>query len=197
MEETLLKALVWTNYKVFVLLCLIMPLILSIWGLIAKIPSIQKLLLIYWRVASLMVIAIYLFIPVWQVGYLVWFFGHIFVVISLWFWVDINDEIRDLPKSRFRLTLRSWRWAMTFYGTISSIVFIPFLRCSFSPDAKVEKFCRLWLEAPWEYKSIFHANSTPGFLGFLGMTGLIIYLISLVYFLTFRLIKQGRIALDK
>jgi len=197
MEEALLKALVWTNYKLFVFLCLIVPLIISIWALKAQIPSIQRLLVIFWRVASLMAIGIYLLIPVWQIGYLAWFLGHIFVVISLWFWVDINDEIRDLPKSPLRLTLRSWRWAMTFYGTISSMAFIPVLRCIFSPDAKVETFCRVWLEAPWEYKSIFHANSTPGFLGFLGMAGLVIYFIYLFYFLTFRLIKQGRIALEQ
>jgi len=197
MEETLLKALVWTNYKLFVLFCLIVPLILSGWALFVQIPSIQRLMVIYWRVASLMAIAIYLLIPVWQIGYLAWFFGHILVVISLWFWEDINDEIRDLPKSSLRLTLRSWRWAITFYGIISSIVYIPFLKCSFSPTASVEKMCRVWLEAPWTYKTIFHGNSTPGFLGFLGMMGLVIYLVSFVYFLTFKLIKQGRIALEQ
>lgn len=197
MEEALLKSLVWTNYKLFILLCLILPLMVSIWGLLAQIPSIQRLLVIFWRVASLMAIAIYLFIPVWQVGYLAWFFAHIFVVISLWFWVDINDEIRDLPKTALKFTVTAWRWAISFYGIISAIVFIPFLPCAFSPDASVEISCRVWLEAPWHFKTWFHPNATPGFLGFLGMTGLIIYGIYFFYFLTFRLIKQGRIALEQ
>ncbi|MBL1210000.1 DUF3177 family protein [Geminocystis sp. GBBB08] len=197
MEETLLKSLVWTNYKLFILFCLILPLILSIWGLFAQIPSIGRLLVIFWRVASLMAIAIYLLIPVWQVGYLAWFLAHIFVVISLWFWVDINDEIRDLPKTPLRLTVTIWRWAITFYGIISAIAFIPFLPCTFSADASVEISCRVWLEAPWHFKTWFHPNVTPGFLGFLGMTGLIIYSIYLFYFLSFRLIKQGRIALQQ
>ncbi|WP_373478599.1 DUF3177 family protein [Geminocystis sp.] len=197
MEETLLKALVWTNYKLFVVLCLIVPLILSIWGLVAQIPSIQRLLVIFWRVASLIAIAIYLLIPVWELGYVAWFLGHILVVISLWFWVDINDEIRDLAKTPLRFTFTVWRWATTFYGTISAIVFLPFLPCTISSDASVEKFCRVWLEAPWHYKSWFHPNATTGFIGFLGMMGLTIYLIYFVYFLTFRLIKQGRIALQQ
>lgn len=197
MEETLLKALVWTNYKLFVLICLIAPLILSVWAVKSGIPSIQRLLVIFWRVASLMMIAIYLFIPVWQLGYLAWFLAHILVPIGLWFWVDINDEIRDLPKIPIRLAVTVWRWATTFYATISAIAFLPSLRCLFAEKATEDILCRAWLEAPWQYKSWFHANATPGFLGFLGMSGLVIYLIYFVYFLTFRLIKQGRIAIEQ
>ncbi|AFZ47883.1 hypothetical protein Cyast_1930 [Cyanobacterium stanieri PCC 7202] len=197
MEDTLLRALVWTNYKLFLVFCLLFPLGLSVWSLFAKIPSIQRLLLIFWRVASLLAIAIYLFIPVWQLGYLAWFIGHILIVISLWFWVDINDEIQDLPKSPLRLLLTSWRWATSIYGILGAIAFTPFLRCTFSEDAAVEKVCRAWLEAPWHYKSWFHPNATTGFLGFLGMSGLIIYGIYLLYFLVFRLIKQGRIAIEQ
>ena len=197
MEETLLKALVWTNYKLFVLVCLIAPLILSVWAMKSGIPSIQRLLIIFWRVASLMMIAIYLFIPVWQVGYLVWFFAHLLVVISLWFWADINDVIHDLPKIPIRLGIVVWRWATTFYGLVSAIAFIPFLRCTFAEEASTEIACRAWLEAPWQYKSWFHPDATTGFLGFLGMSGLIIYLIYLVYFVSFRLIKQGRIAIEQ
>ncbi|WP_069789969.1 DUF3177 family protein [Cyanobacterium sp. IPPAS B-1200] len=197
MEDTLLRALVWTNYKLFLVFCLFFPLCLSIWGLFSNIASIQRLLLIFWRVASLLAIAIYLFIPVWQLGYLAWFVGHILIVISLWFWVDINDEIRDLPKSPLRLLLTSWRWATSIYGILGAIAFAPFLRCTFSEDAAVEKVCRAWLEAPWHYKSWFHPNATTGFLGFLGISGLIIYTIYLLYFLAFRLIKQGRIAIEQ
>jgi hypothetical protein len=197
MESNFLKGLVWLDYKLFVILCLIIPLVLTIWGIVAKIPSIQKLLLIFWRVASLLAISIYLLIPVWQLGYLAWFIGHIFVAISLWFWLDINDEIRDLRKSPLKLTVTAWRWATTVFCSLSAIAFIPFLHCSFSADAKVETACRIWLEAPWQYKAWFHPNASTGFLGFLGMSGLIIYTIYFLYFLVFRLIKQGRIALEQ
>ncbi len=197
MESNLIKGLVWLDYKLFVFLFLIVPVVLSIWGIKTQIPSIQRLLLIFWRVASLLAIAIYLFIPVWQLGYLAWFLGHIFVVISLWFWVDINDEIRDLPKSNLKVFVTAWRWAVSLFSTISAIAFIPFLRCAFVADAVQDSACLLWLEAPWQYKSWFHPNATTGFLGFLGMVGLIIYVIYFLYFLAFRLIKQGRIALEQ
>jgi hypothetical protein len=197
MESSLLKGLVWMDYKLFVLVCLIVPLFLSVWGLVAKIPSIQRLLLIFWRVASLLAIAIYLLIPVWQLGYLVWFIGHILVAISLWFWVDINDEIHDLPKSTLKLTVTAWRWATTVFCCLNAIAFMPFLRCTFVSDASIDSVCRAWLEAPWHYKMWFHPTATTGFLGFLGMSGLIIYGIYFLYFLVFRLIKQGRIALEQ
>ncbi len=197
MEEALFRVVAWTNYKLFVFICLICPLILSVWAMKSGIPSIQRLMVIFWRVASLMMIAIYLFIPVWQIGYLAWFVAHLFVVISLWFWADINDEIRDLPKIPIRLAIRVWRWATTFYGLAGAIVFIPFVRCAFADKASDELACRAWLELPWQYKDWFHSNATTGFLGFLGMSGLVIYLIYLAYFLTFRLIKQGRIALEQ
>jgi len=197
MDVTLLNGLVWMNYKLFVLLGLIIPLVLSIWAIAAKIPSIQRLLLIFWRVASLLAISIYLFIPVWQLGYLTWFLGHILVAISLWFWVDINDEIRDLPKSKLKLTVTAWRWATTVFSSLSAIAFIPFLRCTFIADVGNDSFCRVWLSAPWQYKQWFHPSATTGFVGFLGITGLIAYGIYFLYFLTFRLIKQGRIALEQ
>lgn len=196
MESSLLKGLVWMDYKLFVLICLIIPIALSVWSMVAKIPSIQRLLLIFWRVASLLPIAIYLLIPVWQLGYLAWFIGHIFVAISLWFWVDINDEIRDLPKSSLKLAVTAWRWATTVFSSLNAIAFIPFLPCTFASDA-TETACRVWLEAPWQYKAWFHPNATTGFLGFLGMSGLIVYAIYFLYFLAFRLIKQGRIALEQ
>ncbi len=197
MEETLLKALVWTNYKVFIIICLIAPVVLSGWAMKSGIPSIQRLMIIFWRVASLMMIAIYLFIPVWQWGYLAWFFAHILVVASLWFWADINDEIRDLPKMPIRMAIRVWRWAVTFYGVITAIAFVPFIRCTFATDASSEIACRAWLQAPWQYKEWFHPNATTGFLGFLGMSGLVIYLIYFTYFLSFRLIKEGRSAIGQ
>lgn len=197
MEETLLKSLAWTDSRLALLFSLLMPLGLIIWATLQKIPSIQSLLTIYWRVASLWLITVYLLIPVWQIGYLTGFAARILIPISLWFWVDINDEIRDLPKTKLKLAITTWRWAMTLYCILGAIVNSFFVRCAFSENAKSEIFCRVWLEVPWQYKDFMHPNATTGFVGFLGMTGLIAYIVYFCYFLLFRLIKQGRIALEQ
>lgn len=197
LEETLLKSLVWTDSRLAFLFCILIPIILLVWATVQNIPSIQRLLMIYWRVSSLLLISVYLLIPVWQLGYLTSLIARILIPISLWFWVDINDEIRDLPKTKLKLSITSWRWAMTLYCVLGAIANLFFVSCTFATDVTSQTFCRVWLEFPWQYKNFMHPNATTGFLGFLGMTGLIVYIIYFMYFLLFRLIKQGRIALEQ
>ncbi len=197
MEESLLKSLVWTDYRLALLFILIAPLILLIWSLFQQLPSVQRLFIIYWRVSSLFLLTIYLLIPVWNVGYITGFVARLLIPISLWFWLDLNDEIRDLRKTKFKLFLTAWRWGVTVYCGLSAVAQIPFLSCFLAPNPTEVTNCAVWLEAPWQYKSLMHANLNPGFLGFLGMTGLIFYIIYFTYFLLFRLIKQGRIALEQ
>jgi hypothetical protein len=197
MEETFLKSLAWTDSRLALLFTVLMPLTLLIWATLQQIPSIQRLLIIYWRVASLWMITVYLLIPVWQIGYLTGLASRILIPIALWFWVDINDEIKDLPKTKLKLAINTWRWAMTGYCSLGAIANAFFVRCAFIPNPTSESYCRILLEAPWAYKATIHPNATTGFVGFLGMTGLIVYLIYFFYFLLFRLIKQGRIALEQ
>lgn len=197
MEETLLRSLAWTDSRLALLFSVFIPLALLIWAALKQIPSIQRLLIIYWRVASLWMISAYLLIPVWEIGYLTSLAARILIPISLWFWVDLNDEIKDLPKTKLKLAITSWRWAMTLYCILGAILNGFFVSCGFSPAPSEETLCRIWLEGPWQYKALIHPNVTTGFLGFLGMTGLIVYIIYFAYFLLFRLIKQGRIALEQ
>lgn len=197
MEKLFLMSIAWTDFRLSLLLSIFIPLILTIWATLQKTISIQRLLTIYWRVASLSLFSFYLLIPVWQIGYLTAFFAKILIAISLWFWVDINDEIRDLPKSLFKLSITSWRWAMTLYCLLGAIANVFSLSCAFATNATQETICKIWLEAPWHYKEFMHPKATTGFLGFLGMAGLTVYIISFAYFLLFRLIKQGRIALEQ
>jgi hypothetical protein len=197
MDETWLRPLVWTDYRLAAVFTLIVPIILLIWALVRQSDAILRLLIIYWRVSSLLMITLYLMIPTWSISYLTGFAARAFIPISLWFWVDLNDEIKDLPQSTLKFALTSWRWAVTLYGSLGAIATLPFLSCAFYSTDKIlaTPFCKVWLEAPWQYKEIFHRNATPGFLGFLGIVGLIIYTLYLAYFLLIRLGKQGRSAI--
>lgn len=196
-EEIWFRPLVWTDYRLAILFTVLIPLVLLIWATIQQAQAIQRLLIIYWRVASLLMITVYLMIPAWSLSYLTSTLARILIPISLWFWIDVNDEITDAPKSLLKLVFTSWRWAITVYCTLGVIISLPFLSCSFSAGAIETTFCRVWLEPPFLYKQLFHANSTPGFLGFLGAAGLCFYLVHLVYFLIVRLVKQGRSAMEQ
>jgi hypothetical protein len=197
MNQELLRSLVWTDYRLALLLTVLLPLILLIWALMRNIESIQRLSIIYWRVASLLLITVYLMIPSWPISFLTGLAARILIPICLWFWVDLNDEIKDLPQSSLKLVFTSWRWAITLYSSFGAIAYIPFLSCAFGAGALKTSFCQVWLEAPWSYKALFHSKATEDVLGFFGMMGLSIYVLYLAYFVFIRLGKQGRTALDQ
>lgn len=191
------KPLVWMDYRLAVLFTVIIPLTLLIWALVQKAQTVQRLLMIYWRVASLLLITVYLMIASLPIGFITATMARILIPISLWFWADINEEINDLPQRSLKLGLKSWRWAVTVYNIVGVIAQIPFLGCAFGGNAISQPFCRVWLEPPWRYKEIFHSGSSTGLLGFIGIVGLIIYVLCLSYFVLFKLGKQGRSAMEQ
>jgi hypothetical protein len=201
MNEVGLRSLVWTDYRLAVLIAVIFPLILLIWSLLKKNEAVNRLLIIYWRVASLLMITVYLMIPGWGIGFITSVAARIFIPISLWFWADINAEIKDMPQKELKLALTSWRWAITAYCIIGAIVSATFINCAFSHGLfaiPASSSCQVWLEAPRAYKDFFHPKpNNQGFLGFLGMSGLIVYSLYLFYFVLIRLGKQGRSALEQ
>ncbi|HEY9652452.1 MAG TPA: DUF3177 family protein [Coleofasciculaceae cyanobacterium] len=197
MQQEFLRALVWADYRLALLFTVIIPLILLVWALVQKVDSIVRLMIVYWRVASLLAITIYILIPGWPIGFVAGFCAAILIPISLWFWVDINEDIDDQPKRPLKLVLTSWRWAITIYTALGALATLPVLQCGFFKGAIATPLCQVWLEAPLAFKQIFHAGSKPGFLGFLGMAGLFVYIFYLSYFVLIRLGKQGRSAMEQ
>lgn len=193
-NEVWFRPFVWMDYRLAVLFAVIIPIVLMVWAYVEKADAIQRLLTIYWRVASLLVITIYLMIAGFGVSFLSGLMGLILIPISLWFWVDLNDEIEYQSNGTLKLLFTSWRWATTVFCILSAIALIPFVGCAFSESPIATPYCRVWLEAPLLFKEYFHPNSTPRFLGFLAIVGLIIYVVYLSYFVVVKLGKQGRSA---
>lgn len=196
-NEVWFRPLVWMDYRLAVLFTVIVPLILLLWAFVQKAEAIQRLLTIYWRVSSLLAITVYLLIAALPVGFISGLMARILIPISLWFWVDLNEEIEDQPQAALKLTFNAWRWAITVYSILGALAGLPFLQCAVSGDAIAGSFCRVLREPPLLFKDYFHANSTPGFLGFLGIVGLIVYVLCLSYFVFFKLGKQGRSAIPQ
>ncbi|NJP09074.1 MAG: DUF3177 family protein [Leptolyngbyaceae cyanobacterium RU_5_1] len=189
-----LPSVVWTDYRVALLVTVICPLILLIWAFVQKAEVIQHLLVIYWRVASLLVITVYLFIGAQPVGFLSGWLSLVLIPISLWFWIDLNEEISEQPQTRLKLAFTSWRWSTTVYCILGALAEIPVLRCAFIQSQQMveQSFCRIWLEPPWMFRELFHAGTKPGTLGLIGWIALVIYVLYLSYFVFIRLGKQGR-----
>lgn len=197
MSQELLRSLVWTDYRLAILFTVLLPLILLLWATVKRREAMQRLLIIYWRVSSLLVITVYLMIGNLPIAFLTSFLARVLIPVGLWFWTDINEEIEDQVDSPLKLCVTGWRWAVSVYCVLGAIATIPFLRCGFARTVYDTPFCQVWREAPLIYKDTLHANYTPGFLAFWGIVGLIIYLLYFAYFVVVRLGKEGRSALDQ
>jgi hypothetical protein len=190
------QPLIWLDFNLAVVMTVAMPLILLIWAFVKKIPVALTLMIIYWRVASLLAITVYLMIGGSNLSFFAAFAARILIPLSLWFWIDVNDEVNDLPPKPIKLILTTWRWAITFYSLIGAVSFIPFIQCGFVGDLLKNDYCQAWFQPPLAYANIFHKSVDAGTLGGLGIAALIFYTICLGYFLIVRLGKEGRIAMD-
>jgi hypothetical protein len=182
------------DFRLALLFAMAIPLILLIWSLVKNNDPIQRLLAIYWRVASLLIVSLYLAMGALPFAFASGFLARLLIPLSLWFWVDLNEEIQDQPATPLKWVFSAWRWAATIYHLLGTLAMVPFLRCSLLQTQAILETpsCTVWLEVPWRYREIFHSANTPQFLGFLGMFALTIYALYFLYFLVFRLTKQGR-----
>ncbi|NEQ53112.1 MAG: DUF3177 family protein [Leptolyngbya sp. SIO3F4] len=197
LSSSLLQSLVWTDYQLAVVFTVLCPLIILVWALITRAEVLQQLLVIYWKVSSLLAITLYLMIAGLPFSFLTSVLARALMPLSLWFWADLNEEIREQPFSLIKLAFTVWRWGVTFYCSLGILFQIPFLRCAFSRTTFANNSCQVWLEAPKLFRQSFHADFTPGFLGFWAILALVIYMLTLSYFIFVKLGRQGRSAFNQ
>jgi Protein of unknown function (DUF3177) len=189
--------LIWLDYRSAFIVTVIVPMVLLVWGLVKKVPVITTLLQIYWRVASLFGITLYLAFGGSGLSFFTGWLARLLIVVALWFWIDVNEEIADLPPKAIKLALTAWRWAITAYCGIGLLVSIPFLRCGLSDALLKTDYCQAWFQPPMQYVHFIHGSKAPiGTLGGFGIAALLVYVIYLGYFVVVRLGKQGRIAME-
>ena len=132
------------------------------------------------------------------VSFLSGWLARVLIPISLWFWVDLNEDIVDMAAWRpIRILFNAWRWATTIYCGLGVIFSVFFLRCALLTKAEIltdGSLCRVWLNPPWGFREYFLAHYTPGFIGFFGILSLIAYTLCFGYYVIFRLTTEGRSA---
>ncbi|MGB8699655.1 MAG: DUF3177 family protein [Thermosynechococcaceae cyanobacterium] len=193
MSPDLLRSLVWTDSRLAVLFGVLIPLGLLVWSIVKKAKPITHLLVIYWRVASLLAISVYLMLSQTPIGFTTGFVALLLIPVSLWFWIDLNEEIED-RRGLLKLATNTWRWALTVYCGVSALVQVPYLKCGASKIAIAAPDCQAWLEPSLFYKALFHASTKGEKLGFIAIMALVFYGLYLGYFLLVRFAKQGRSA---
>lgn len=200
--EVSYRTLVWLTYRLAATFALGLPLVLLIWAYIKKESAIIRLLTIYWKVSSILIISMLLLTDAKPMGYLLSIFSPFLIVSSIWFWIDLNEELFDISSFRaLPLTVKIWRWCLTLWGVLSLYSQSKSISCFINTK---QPNCYPWLEVPKAFHQInerlfgflFGANWEPSLASFVGYLILIAYIIGLIQWLFIRLPKNGRIAGD-
>jgi hypothetical protein len=193
MEESFIRQIVWLDFRLAIAFTVFAPLVLLVFAFKAKSEAIKRSLIIYWRVASLLAITVYLMIGGLQISFLSGLAARILIPVSLWFWQDLNEDINAM-RSSLKFLYQAWRWAVTVYCAIGAGISLVFSNCAVMPSDRLGNLCKVWFEPPLGFKAIFHGGISVENLAFAGIVGLIVYGLYLAAFLGFTLPKLGRIA---
>ncbi len=200
MTDLSFTALVWLTYRLGASFGFSLPLILLIWANVKKEFSIVRLLSIYFKISSLIIISILLLTGSRPIGYLTSFISPLLILISVWFWSDLNEELRELSNGKaLSFTVKLWRWIISFFSCLYSILTFTSLSCM---KEITGQYCGAWMSAPQRFHLIlnnlfnflFGANWTEPIAAFIGYVALIVYLIGILQILLIKIPKQGRIA---
>lgn len=200
--DTLYRSLVWLDVRLGVLFSLGVPLVLLVWAGLRRERSLLRLLGLYWKVASLLLVATLLLADRRPLAFVLLVVAPLLVVLSLWFWVDLNEELADLPPWRaLPLTTRIWRWSLSFWALLSAAFSATALGC-LDAGLRATARCSLWMEAPIRLHShlerlfafVFGGQWTPAVAAFVGYLGLVAYAVGLLQWLLVRLPRLGRVA---
>lgn len=142
-------------------------------------------------------ITVYLMIGGLGISFITAVAAKILIPLSVWFWADLNEEIREQPKRSLILGFNAWRWAISAYCVVSGFLQLLFLPCASSRGQFDSAVCQAWLEPSLFFKDYIHSGLTRGFLGFWGIVGLVIYAAYFAYFVFVKLNRQGRSALNQ
>jgi hypothetical protein len=195
------RTLVWLDYRLAAVFAVGLPLVLLLWAAWKQEQALVRLMGIYWKVASLLLITVLLLTDNKPLGYLLAFLAQLLVVVSVWFWVDLNEELDDLPPWRpLPFAIRAWRWGLSVYGVLGAVLSALALDCV--RGGVTRPICRVWLEAPDDlhggaasvFNFLFGGSWTGVIAAFVGYVALVGYGVGLLQWLLVRLPKQGRVA---
>jgi len=174
------------------------PITLLIWSIKRRNKVVNKLLSIYWKVSLLFFISLLLLIGKYSYALVITNISTLLMTLSVWFWNDINDELREYDFSYpLTTTTKIWRWTITFISLNFLIQSLQNLNCfSFvNSDA-----CAIWLQPSSNlyifiknlFNFFFGANFTQPIAKFLGLFSLFIYILGLIQWSIIKLPKNGR-----
>ncbi len=189
---------IWLSFQLSVVFLIGFPIILLFWSIKKRNKAISKLLSIYWKISLLFFISLLLLIGNFNYALLITNISTLLMTISVWFWIDINDELKEYDFSYSLATMaKVWRWSLTFISLNFLIQSLRNFSCfSFINSAG----CEIWLQPSSNlyniikslFNFLFGANFTQPIAKFLGLFALLIYTLGLIQWSIIKLPKNGR-----
>ncbi len=170
---------IWWDFRLAVVLTVFVPLGLLIWAYASHNQAVRELLGIYWQVASLLAITVYLMIGGIPVGFLTGPAARAAIPIALWFWPVLSLAIAENPGWLSRVFL-VWRWLVSVYMAVGFLFSLAFAPCAFQQP--ISAGCQVWWQPPLGFREIFHPGIPKSTLGLVGVIGLGVYGLVAAYF---------------
>ena len=189
---------IWLSFQLSIIFLIGIPATLLFWSIKKRNKVINKLLSIYWKISLLFFISLLLLIGEYNYALLITNIATLLMTISVWFWNDINDELKEYDFSYSLITTtKVWRWSLTFISLNFLIQSLQNHSCfSFINSPK----CIIWLKPSSNlyiiiktlFNFFFGANFTQPVAKFLGLFSLLIYTLGLIQWSIIKLPKNGR-----
>ena len=189
---------IWLSFQLSIIFLFGIPVALSFWSIKKRNKAVNKLLSIYWKISLLFFISLLLLIGEFNYALVITNISTLLMTISLWFWNDINDELKEYDFSYpLTSTTKVWRWSLTFLSL--NFFFQSFQ--NFNCFTDINSFtCEIWLTPSLDlyivikklFNFFFGANFTQPIAKFLGLFSLLIYTLGLIQWSIIKLPKNGR-----
>ena len=189
---------IWLSFQLSIIFLIGIPITLFFWSIKKRNKAVYKLLSIYWKISPLFFISLLLLIGKYNYALVITNISTLLMTISVWFWNDINDELKEYDFSNsLATTTKIWRWSLTF---ISFNILIQSL-LNFDCFTFINSVsCEIWLQPSANFyliiKSLFNfffgAKFTQPIAKFLGLFSLLIYILGLIQWSIIKLPKNGR-----
>ena len=152
----------------------------------------------YCKISLLFFISLILLIGKYNYALLITNISTLLITISVWFWSDINDELKEYSFSHaLATTTKVWRWSISFISlnfliqslnNISCITFINSTEC----EMWLKPSTNLYIILKNLFNFFFGASFTQPVAKFLGLFALLIYILGLIQWTLIKLPKSGR-----
>ena len=189
---------VWLSFQLSIIFIIGIPFTLFLWSIKKRNQAVNKLLSIYWKISLLFFISLLLLIGEYKYALVITNISILLMTISVWFWNDINDELKEYGfSSSLITTTKVWRWSLTFISLNFLIQSLKNISCFSLINSPA---CEIWLQPSSNLykvvKSLFNfffgAEFTQPIAKFLGLFSLLIYILGLIQWSIIKLPKIGR-----